>query len=181
WKRMGRTDFARHVAVYVSPLELTLPTLLIKNRPWTAADIASLNTFLAPPELDERDRLRLVENPLDPRERLLSQDFYSGEFPDELAERMAVHLTPRTDDKPYFGMLRKAIKRLEPDARNYLDEGTVAVLNAQLSRGIVPMDWVHLIFTWLASAVSRSSSSFLGAPVSSSRCRLPGESWRRAL
>ena len=153
WKRMGRTDFARHVAVYVSPLELTLPTLLIKNRPWTAADIASLNTFLAPPELDERDRLRLVENPLDPRERLLSQDFYSGEFPDELAERMAVHLTPRTDDKPYFGMLRKAIKRLEPDARNYLDEGTVAVLNAQLSRGIVPMDWVHLIFTGLASAV----------------------------
>ncbi|OLB04108.1 MAG: hypothetical protein AUH14_11595 [Candidatus Rokubacteria bacterium 13_2_20CM_69_15_1] len=153
WKRMGRSDFARHVAVYVSPLELTLPTLLIKNRPWTAADIASLNTFLAPPELDERDRLRLVENPLDPRERLLSQDFYSGEFPDELAERMAVHLTPRTDDKPYFGMLRKAIKRLEPDARNYLDEGTVAVLNAQLSRGIVPMDWVHLIFTGLASAV----------------------------
>ena len=38
WKRMGRTDFARHVAVYVSPLELTLPTLLIKNRPWTAAE-----------------------------------------------------------------------------------------------------------------------------------------------
>ena len=68
-------------------LGLLLPTLLIKNQPWTAAEIASLNRFLAPPEADPTHRLRLVENPLDPAERFLSQDFYSGEFPDELADR----------------------------------------------------------------------------------------------
>ena len=47
WKRMGRTDFARHVAVYAYALEPLLPTLLIKNQPWTAAELASLTRFLA--------------------------------------------------------------------------------------------------------------------------------------
>jgi len=153
WKRMGRTDFARHVAVYVYPMEPLLPTMLIKNTPWTAAEIASLNKFLAPPEADEEQRLSLVENPLDPNERFLSQDFYSGEFPDELADRMAVHVTPRTDDRPYFGLLRKTIASLEPNAKNYLDVGTAAALNQSLIRGIVPMDWVHLFFAGVASVV----------------------------
>ena len=31
WKQMGRTDFAQHVALYFSPSELTLPTLLINE------------------------------------------------------------------------------------------------------------------------------------------------------
>lgn len=153
WKRMGRTDFARHVAVYAYPLEPLLPTLLVKNQPWTAAEIASLNKFLAPPEADEDHRLSLVENPLEPKERFLSQEFYSGGFPDELADRMAVHVTPRTDDRPYFGLLRKTIERLDPDARNYLDVGTAAVLNQSLIKGVIPMDWVHLFFTGFASAV----------------------------
>jgi spermidine synthase len=153
WKRMGRTDFARHVAVYAYALEPLLPTLLIKNQPWTAAEIASLNRFLAPPEADPAHRLGLVENPLDPAERFLSQDFYSGEFPDELADRMAVNVTPRTDERPYFALMRKTIAVLEPDAKNYLDAGTAAFLNRSLVRGVIPMDLVHLLLTGFVSIV----------------------------
>src|SRR5438477_4094166 len=153
WKRMGRTDFARHVAVYAYALEPLLPTLLIKNQPWTAAELASLTRFLAPPEADPIHRLRLVENPLDPAGSFLSQDFYSGEFPDELADRMAVNVTPRTDERPYFAMMRKTIAGLEPDATNYLDAGTAAFLNRSLVRGVIPMDLVHLLLTGFVSIV----------------------------
>ena len=97
---MGRTDFRKHVVLFFSPSELTLPTLLIKMSPWTAEEIASLSTYLAPPELDQKDRLVLMENPLDPSKSFLSDDFYSGNFPSDLAERMPVDFTPRTDDQP---------------------------------------------------------------------------------
>jgi hypothetical protein len=153
WRRMGRTDFARHVAVYAYALEPLLPTVLIKNQPWTAAEIASLNSFLAPPEAAPAHRLSLVENPLDPAERFLSKDFYSGEFPDELADRMAVNVTPRTDERPYFALMRKTIAHLEPDPKNYLDAGTAAFLNHSLVRGVVPMDLVHLLLTGVVSIV----------------------------
>jgi spermidine synthase len=151
WKEMGRTDFARHVALYFSPSELTLPTLLIKMQPWTPQEIAQLNAFLAPPELDEKSRLVLLENPLDPSKNFLSADFYSGNFPQALADRIAVDFTPRTDDKPYFGELRKHIALLQPDPKNFLDPGTAYMLNLSMVRGI-PMDEIHLYVTAAASA-----------------------------
>src|ERR1019366_507779 len=62
WKRMGRTDFQRHVAVYISEAEPFLPTLLIKMQPWTAAELNELNVFLAPQDLDAYHWLRLREH-----------------------------------------------------------------------------------------------------------------------
>jgi spermidine synthase len=150
WKRLGRTDFARHVVVYASPIELTLPTMLIKMQPWTAEELDSLTRFLAPPEADSDHRLFMVENPLDPSKDFLSADFYSGDFPKALADRMAANVTPRTDNEPYFGMLRKTIKELKPDPANFLDDGTAYILNVQLVKGI-PMDWIHLFFTGFVS------------------------------
>jgi len=152
WKRMGRTDFARHVLVFESPIELTLPTLLIKMTPWTAGEVAELSAFLAPPEADSDHRLKMVEDPLDPSKSFLSADFYSGDFPDALADRVAANVTPRTDDKPYFHMLRKSFQYLTPDPANYLDVGTAYTVNASDAFGI-PMDWIHLIFTGAASLI----------------------------
>jgi hypothetical protein len=65
---------------------------------------------------------------------------------------MPVRVTPRTDDKPYFAMLRKTPALLHADPANYLDEGTAEIVNEQVlySKG-VPMDWIHLIFTGIAS------------------------------
>jgi spermidine synthase len=150
WKKMGRTDFRKHVALFFSPSELTLPTLLIKMSPWTPEEIASLSAYLAPPEIDLKDRLVLMENPLDPSKSFLSNDFYSGSFPSELAERMPVDFTPRTDDNPYFSEFRKHIRTLQEDPKTFLDPGTAYMLNASLIHGL-PMDQFHL---WITAGAS---------------------------
>jgi spermidine synthase len=152
WKRMGRTDFARHVVVYASPIDLSLPTMLIKMSPWTAAEIADLSQFLAPPEADPDHRLKLVENPVDPSQNFLSPDFYSGDFPQSLADSMPVYDTPRTDNSPFFGSMRKSIQPLAVDPKEYIDDGTAYFENAMLIKG-VPMDWAHLISTGIASVL----------------------------
>ena len=152
WKNMGRTDFARHVIVFFSPSELTLPTLLIKMQPWTAVEVSQLSAFLGSTQLPENQRLVLVENPLDPSKSFLSADFYSGDFPKDLADRLPVDLTPRTDDNPYFGEIRRADHTVVPDPKSFLDPGTAEVVNLSLVRGI-PMDRIHLYVTAAASAV----------------------------
>jgi spermidine synthase len=152
WKKMGRTDFRKHVALFFSPSELTLPTLLIKMSPWTAEEIAALSAYLAPPQLDPKDRLVLMENPLDPSKSFLSDDFYSGNFPSELAERIPVDFTPRTDDEPYFSEFRKHIRPIQEDPKNFVDPGTAYMLNSSLLHGI-PMDQIHLWITAAASAI----------------------------
>jgi hypothetical protein len=154
WKRMGRSDFRRHVAIYTSEKEPYQPTMLIKMQPWTAAELADLSAFLAPPELAPRDRQYLVEDPLDPSRSFLSADFYSGDFPSALADSLPVDFSPRTDDRPYFALVRRSIRYLQPDAAKFLDVGTVIGLNAALiARGFVPMDLIHLILTGIASCV----------------------------
>lgn len=150
WKNMGLKDFRRHVLVYFSPSELTLPTLLIKMTPWTQSEVDQLSAYLAPPELDEKDRLVLMEDPLDPSKSFLSDDFYSGRFPSQLAERMPVDFTPRTDDDPYFSRFRKHITPIHEDPKLFVDPGTAFMLNSALLHG-VPMDEVHL---WITGAAS---------------------------
>jgi spermidine synthase len=152
WKRMGRTDFQRHVAVYTMPSQPTLPTLLIKMQPWTAAEIEDLNSFLIQPDAAPADRMAMAENPLDPTKSFLSADFYSGDFPDEVADKTLVSVTPRTDDKPYFAMNRKSFDVLTPSKAHFLDEGSAYIINAKSSetKGI-PMDVIHLILTGIAS------------------------------
>ena len=152
WKKMGRTDFRKHVLLFTSLSEPTLPTLLIKMSPWTAQEVTSLSAYLAPPELDEQDRLVLMENPVAPNKSFLSNDFYSGSFPSELAERMPVDFTPRTDDNPYFSEFRKRLRPIKEDPNTFVDLGTAAMLNASLIHGI-PMDQIHLWITAGASLV----------------------------
>jgi hypothetical protein len=124
--------------------------MLIKMSPWTAAEIADLSTFLAPPEMPADHRLKLVENPVDPSSNFLSADFYSGDFPQSLAESMPVFVSPRSDNSPFFGNMRKSMRTLTADPANYLDEGTAYIENIMLIKG-VPMDWVHLFSTGVAS------------------------------
>jgi len=153
WKQMGRTDFARHVVVYSMPSQPTLPTLLIKMQPWTAEELNDLNSFLIQTDGDPKNRMQMVENPLDPSKSFLSSDFYSGALPDEVADKTLVAVTPRTDDKPYFVMMRKSLHYLAaPDPAHFLDEGSAYLVNSQIiaTHG-VPMDIIHLILTGIAS------------------------------
>ena len=152
WKSLGRTDFRRHVAVFESPTELTLPTMLIKMQPWTEAEIAELSAFVGGTDLDPGSRLTLVENPLDASRSFLSDEFYSGEFPESMVDLVPVRVSPRTDDKPYFGELRKTVNLLQPDPARFLDKGSAYYVNLMLVSG-VPMDWIHLISTGIVSVI----------------------------
>ena len=51
-------------------------------------------------------------------------------------------------------MLRKSFQPVTPDAATYLDPGTAYTVNVETmySKGI-PMDWIHLIFTGVASLI----------------------------
>ena len=152
WRSLGRTDFQRHVAVFFSPLQPSQSTVMIKMQPWTPEEIDSLSAFLALPSVPAVDRVRLVEDPLDPSKSFLSSDFYSGDFPQALADRMPYDATPRTDNRPYFRFMRKHIEFLTPNQRDFVDVGTATDLNTSLQSGI-PMDWLHLILTGGASVI----------------------------
>jgi spermidine synthase len=152
WQRVGRTDFQRHVAVYFCPSQLTLPTLLISSKPWTPAQIASLDAFLGSPKLAPRNRLTLVEYPLEPAKSFLPAVFYSGAFPSALAERIPADFAPVTDDWPYYGELREHLGRVTASPGDSLDPGTAYVLNSSIVHG-VPMDVIHLFLTGAAAVV----------------------------
>ncbi|MGH8288999.1 MAG: hypothetical protein ACREV7_08215 [Steroidobacteraceae bacterium] len=152
WRRMGLTDFQRHVAVYFCPDQLTLPTLLFKMQPWTPAQIAALNAFVGSPKLAPRQRLYLVEDPLDPAKSFLPAVFYSGSYPTWLAKRIPADFAPTIDDSPYYGEMREHLGHVTAKPGNFLDPGTEYVLNSSLIRG-VPMDEIHLFLTAAASVL----------------------------
>lgn len=146
WKRMGRSDFRRHVVVYERAGLDKVPALLIKMSPWTNAEIDRLNAFMLRPGV-AWDTWRLVENPLDPDNSFLSGDFYSGDFPPALAAAMDFRILPATDDRPYFDFLRRRIAPLKPAPERFLNVSTAMTLNAQLKRGMFPADVIHFFVT----------------------------------
>ena len=169
WKQMGRTNFMSHVAVFYTPKEPTLPTLLIKMSPWTAAEIESLEHFLAPPELPVEQRLTLVENPLE-RGRyghFLSPEFFSGNFPAAVAAQIPIDYTPRTDDQPYFGFARKGLHAVQPDAARFVDPGSAYMVSLPIINGWLPADEIHLMMIGATSALL--VIVFIGAPLRYSR------------
>jgi predicted membrane-bound spermidine synthase len=144
WKRMGRTDFQKHVVVLTTPVEHMLPTLLIRMTPWTELEIADLKALLSPPNLDPFYSYTLVENPLNPQASLLSGDFYSGDLPKSVSDRAPMRVTPVTDDNPYFNVLRKRMGVTEADPKNFVTTEMTDIPNFQLRKGFIPMDLVHL-------------------------------------
>jgi spermidine synthase len=150
WRQLGRTDFRRHVLVFEpDKFRLHLPTMLIRLRPWTRAEVDELNAFFNADSTE--GRFQLVVNPLGPEHNVLSDEFFSGALPPELADQMAYRVTPATDDRPFFYLIRKRFERLEPDSANFLSPYIADVLNRQLKRGWLPMDMLHLFLTGIAS------------------------------
>jgi spermidine synthase len=147
WKQLGRDDFRRHVVVFEKPKGWdSLPTTLIKMSPWSAEEVAEL---VAEARLSAQPQV-LVENPLDPAASFLSDAFYSGDFPDELAARIPYRVKPATDDRPYFNFLRKTFAHVAPDPQRFVDHAVSRILNARM-RKFVPMDVIHLIVTAIVS------------------------------
>ncbi len=145
WKLSGRTDFQRHVAVYEAPgVQDNLPTILIKMSPWTPEELDEANRFF-------QGNRALVENPLAPERSFLTPEFYSGNLSQQLLDSIPFRIDPPTDDKPYFGFLRKYARKLAPDPKTFLNLSTAMLLNEQLTSKGIPMDWIHLLVTGTAS------------------------------
>jgi spermidine synthase len=152
WRQLGRTDFRRHVVVFEPErFRLHLPTMLIRLRPWTQAEVDELNAFFNSDSTE--GRFQLVVNPLGPEHNVLPDDFFSGQLPNALVRGMAYRVTPVTDDRPFFYLIRKRFERLQPDSATFLPPYIADLLNRQLKRGWLPMDMLHLFLTGLASVL----------------------------
>ncbi len=155
WKEMGRSDFRRHVLVFgARKVRDNLPTFLVRMTPWTEQEVANLrNWFLGSVEL--------LEDPFRPEDSMLTDEFYSGTLSDKTIAMVPYHITPSTDNLPYFNYLRKEWKRYRKAyPEKYMDYGTAALLSSQYTyKGgdgkyhtrLLPTDLAHLFISGLAS------------------------------
>jgi len=154
WKKLGRTDFERHVAVFTTPVENDLPTVLFKMDPWTSKEIDELKALLSPPGLDPFYSYTLVEDPLNPKADLLSHDFYSGDLPKSVSDKTPVKVTAVTDDSPYFNMYRKRWGIIAADPQNFITASMIQVVNdGTRFHGLIPLELVHLIGVGVVSII----------------------------
>ena len=170
WRQLGREDFQRHVLIFeMQGVPDTLPTILIRMTPWSAEQVASARDFMTRPwnavERDDLSRIfdhsdsaaqagiavRLVQNPLDPEHGFLEPAFFSGEFDGSLDARTPYRLIPTTDDRPFFSMLRKEVRRLDADPGQFVSFAIAAIMNSQMRGNHVAMDIVHLQVTAVVS------------------------------
>jgi spermidine synthase len=144
WKRLGKTDFRRHVVVFEVPnAQDNLPTFLVKMSPWTAEEVEKLKAFMG-------SRHSLVVNPLKPDESYLSDDFFTGDFSKELIRKANYRIGPSTDDRPYFNYIRKGASMTEVQPETFTNVSIANLLNSRMQGGF-PRDTIHLYVTAAAS------------------------------
>ncbi|MDJ0955225.1 MAG: hypothetical protein QNI91_00120 [Arenicellales bacterium] len=154
WKQMGRDNFRDHVLVFEIPgVQDNLPTLLIKMSPWTEKEVLEADAFM---------KNKLVEKPAQFGEGFLSADFYGGEFPPELADRIDYRVAPVTDNQPYFNHIRKKMHLVKTDRENFMSKSVSKLLNSRIQAGI-PTDVIHFFVSGGTALVL--SSIFLFAPL----------------
>lgn len=147
WKEMGKSDFLRHVVVLeavADGFQDNLPTMLIKMQPWTKEELVRVQSFFHPV-------IKMVVNPLEPENNMLSSEFFSGELSEQTVEKVGFVVAASTDNKPYFNFLRKSFGQLATDPGNFVNYSTASLLNSQLKNGWIPTDVIHLIVTGGAS------------------------------
>lgn len=144
WKEMGRDAFEKHVLLYYGGQWFNLPTLLIKMKPWTQAEVDLVHELL-------KDGFKRLHNPMDPGNSSLHQDFFTGTLGDDLIETIPFRMDVPTDDKPFFNHLRK---RLNPVSYKepYVEKSLKVLLNDSIKHGL-PMDIIHLIVSAGAALV----------------------------
>jgi len=169
WRQMGRTDFQRHVVVLGMATERdSLPTFLIRMRPWTEAEVADLMTLFAIRTGNEF-AFNLLQDPLHPERSFLPPVFFEGSLPDEVLAKAGSQVRPTTDNRPFFNFLRRRPGVVEASRETFTDPATAYTLNSQLRKNVVPMDVIHLIVTGAVSLLF--AGIFLVLPLLRSRMR----------
>ena len=178
WKWLGREDFRNHVLVTSRTMrdDDTLPTVLIKMSPFTRDDLVEARRFLGLRDGVDIQVFKLEENPLRPRNGFLSPEFFTGELPDEIIERVPYRVLPTTDNRPYFKFLRRGWEELQPDPERFVPDAVAWFLNvAREQGGGVPLDVIHLWVTGFMSLVFAGVFVFSPLALSSvARQRWPG-------
>ncbi len=156
WKNLEFKNFKNHVIVYERKgIQDNLPTLLIKKSEWTNKEFEKLQTFFSM-ETDESKykwKYELVVNPFIKEKNFLSDDFFTGEFPKQLADMIPYRVSPATDNKPYFNFLRSKYRKLKTEPSKFVNISTASLLNKQLKGGVIPKDVIHLFITAILSSI----------------------------
>lgn len=181
WEKLGRTDFRKHVLVYERPRNDPLPLILMKMDPWTAEEIKHLNDLMLEGKRGWRDGYSLREDPLNPKDGFLSDEFYSGSLSPELVRRVPYRITAPTDDQPYFNFLRKKLRVEKVNSERFVNASAAGLLNSQLVGGedggvLIALDIAHYIVPGGVGILF--AILFIGVPLSYSsvgRSRWPGE------
>ena len=154
WKQMGKDNFKDHVLVFEIPgVQDNLPTFLIKMSPWIEKEVLEANAFM---------KNKLVEKPAQFGQSFLSAEFYSGEFPHQLADRVDYRVAPVTDNQPYFNHIRKKMHVVKTDRENFMSKSVSKLLNSRIQAGI-PTDVIHFFVSGGTALVL--SSIFLFVPL----------------
>lgn len=95
-------------------------------------------------------RISIAFHPLKTEQNLVPNHFLQSPFPYDEAKALPWDITPVTDYSPYFGMVRKQAKILNPAREIMLDKNTAYLMNKQMDGGI-PKDWMHLVVVALVS------------------------------
>jgi spermidine synthase len=151
WKQLGRQDFQKHVVVIELGEVDWMPTVLVKNTPWTEQQVNELKDFLFgfPNWLGKE--FRFTEDPIYPEKSFLSPVFYSGAIPESLADRVDYRIKPATDDSPYFIFLRNKLGLVEPKDDKFMNQAISELLNRPLYPWFITVDIFHFLVGGVAS------------------------------
>lgn len=164
WRESGRKEFQKHVLVFERNREKipdTLPTLLVKMSPWTAAEVEKLKSFFLVSS-NETWSFSLVADPLNPAsdDNFLNADFFTGKLPKTLEENIPYNIFPPTDDRPFFNFFRKNMNEIVAEEGNYYRYKTTGVINNSRT-WFVPNDLKSLFFMFIVSVLIGTIILFL--------------------
>lgn len=146
WAELGKTNFRQHVIVSDIPgVQDNLPTLLIKMSPWTAEEVAKVKGYMP--------RFDYPVDPTNPEGSFLTDDFFVGQLPQSVINKVPYRIEEPTDNQPFFNSLRSTLDTLpEYDEEVFVNESISELLNNQKSTGY-PVDVMHLFITAGAAIV----------------------------
>lgn len=79
-----------------------------------------------------REMYRIVFHPLRLDENFIPAELLAAPFPAEMTEGAKINVFPATDDRPFFNIVRKSVRKVRAGHSPFLDAGTAHVLNGQL-------------------------------------------------
>jgi hypothetical protein len=174
WQRLGRSDFRKHVLVYESGADDSLPTLLIKMTPWTAAEVARINARLLTAS-NSRDTYSLVENPTAPVAGGLPDQAYDQPQAASLRAQFDYQIAPATDDWPFLRFTRRLDQLFSFHPRADLDSAGMSTTRRDL-RNVIPFDVIHFMVTGAAALLFASIFIFVPLLLSpAGRARWPNK------